>query len=405
MGVITKYIKNENFHTTLINFIYQFKCETHELAALTMLCRLLSKTNKKYPEIDLFAREKMNRYIMNFGILNQSIKDLYFINISLLIPSDGVIKEDYLENALNFCLDSIYDNNLDDETLFEREKKLCIEMHLNNYKNIDFIAEKNMLNLIDEEGMINKSKFKDIDYLSRLSKEDIINCFNKYIKGTKPKIFINGNLNKEKIEQTCSNYFTNLNLIDYKVLKDYNYFYDKEDLINKTDVSKFYQSIVYIVYRVNNYCEEDFYKLHLINMLLNSSSSDLLLKNLRKENNLVYSCGSSIMMRNGLLFVKAVTSANNIKLAKMIIESVINDIKQGKIQKENIDNILHRLSLNIEREKDNFYISSSKIINGYFKTDLDSEKVLEILKNITINDLEECANRLEIKCIYTLEGK
>ena len=46
MGVITKYIKNENFHTTLINFIYQFKCETNELTALTMLCRLLSKTNK-----------------------------------------------------------------------------------------------------------------------------------------------------------------------------------------------------------------------------------------------------------------------------------------------------------------------------------------------------------------------
>ena len=405
MGVITKYIKNENFHTTLINFIYQFKCETHELAALTMLCRLLSKTNKNYPEIDLFAREKMNRYIMNFGILNQSIKDLYFINVSLLIPSDGVIKENYLDNALNFCLDSIYDNNLDNDILFEREKKLCIEMHLNNYKNIDFIAEKNMLDLIDEEGIINKSKFKDIDYLSSLTKEDLINCFNKYIKCIKPKIFINGNVDKEKVEQTISNYFETLSLKDYKVLKDYNYFYYKDELINKTDVSKFYQSIVYMVYSVKDYKEEDFYKLYLINMLLNSSSSDLLLKSLRKDNNLVYSCGSSIMIRNGLLFVKAVTNVNNIKLAKMIIESVINDIKQGKIQKENIDDVLHRLYLNIQREKDNFYVSSSKIINEYFKTDLDSEQILEILKNINVDDLVECANRLEIKCIYTLEGK
>lgn len=405
MGVITKYIKNESFHTTLINFIYQFKCETHELAALTMLCRLLSKTNRKYPEIDLFAREKMNRYIMNFGILNQSIKGLYFINVSLLIPSDNVVKEEYLDNALNFCLDSIYDNNLDNDILFEREKKLCIEMHLNNYKNIDFIAEKNVLNLIDEEGIINKSKFKDIDYLSNLTKEDVIKCFNKYIKGIKPKIFINGNVDNEKVEQTIFNYFEDLNLKDYKVLKDYNYFYHKEDLINKTDISKFYQSIVYMVYSVKNYNEEDFYKLYLINMLLNSSSSDLLLKSLRKDNNLVYSCGSSIMMRNGLLFVKAVTNANNIKIAKMIIESVINTVKQGNIQKENIDNVLHRLYLNVEREKDSFYVTSSKIINEYFKTDLDSESVLEILKNISIDDLLECANRLEIKCVYTLEGK
>lgn len=405
MGAITKYLKNENFHTTLINFIYQFKCETRELAALTILCRLLSKTNKKYPEIDLFAREKMNRYIMSYEVMSQSINDLFFINVSLLIPSKDVVKEDYLENVLNFCLDSIYDNNLENEIVLEREKKLCIEIQLNNYKNIDFLAEKNMLNLIDEEGIINKSKFKDIDYLSRLTKEDIINCFDKYIKNIKPKIFINGNIDIEKTEKTISNYFEPLSLKDYKISKDYNYFYDKDIFIDKTEVSKFYQSIVYMVYCVKNYKEEDFYKLHLINMLLNNSSSDLLLKSLRKENSLVYHCGSSIMMRNGLLFVKAVTNANNIKLAKMIIESVINNIKLGKVNKENIDNILHRLSLNIEREKDNFYITSSKVINDYFETDFDSEKVLKILKNITLTDLMECANRLEIKCIYTLEGR
>lgn len=405
METITKYIENKNFHTTLINFIYQFECKTNELAALTVLSRLLSKTNKKYPEIDLFAREKMNRYIMNFGILNQSINNVYFLNVSLLIPSENVIKDNYLENAINFAMDSIYDNNLDNDALFEREKRLCIEIQLNNYKNIDFIAEKKMLNLIDEEGVINKAKFKDIDYLSNLTKEDIINCFNKYISGIKPKVFINGNIDIENVEETISNYFNKLNLKEYKVLNDYNYFYCKEGLIDKTDISKFYQSIVYMVYNVKDYKEKDFYKLYLINMLLNNSSSDLLLKSLRKENNLVYSSGSFILIRNGLLFVKATTSRNNIKLVKMIIESVINDIKIGKIDSKNIDNILHKLSLNIEREKDNFYLSSQDIINDYFKTDLDSESVLNILKKITINDLVECANRLEIKCIYTLEGK
>lgn len=405
METITKYIENKNFHTTLINFIYQFECETNELAALTVLSRLLAKTNEKYPEIDLFAREKMNRYIMNLGILNQSINNVYFLNVSLLIPSQNVIKDNYLESAINFTLDSIYDNNLDNDALFEREKRLCIEIQLNNYKNIDFIAEKNMLNLIDEEGVINKAKFKDIDYLSNLTKEDIINCFNKYISGIKPKVFINGNIDIEKVEETISDYFNKLNLKEYKVLKDYNYFYNKSELIDKTDISKFYQSIVYMVYNVKDYKEKDFYKLYLINMLLNNSSSDLLLKSLRKENNLVYSSGSFILIRNGLLFVKATTSRNNIKLVKMIIESVINDIKIGKIDNKNIDNILHKLSLNIEREKDNFYVSSQDIINDYFKTDLDSESVLKILKEITINDLVECANRLEIKCIYTLEGK
>ena len=404
MGVITKFVENENFHTTLINFIYQFKCENEEIAALNLLSRLLSITNKKYPEIDLFAREKMNRYIMNFGIINQSINDIYFLNISLLIPSQNVIKEDYLEDALKFALETIYENNLNNEILFEREKRLAIEMVLNNYKNIDFIAEKNMLDLIDDAGIINKFKYKDIEYLNNLTIENIVACFNKYIKNVKPKIFINGNIDKSKTELINTDYFEELNLKDYKVLKHYNYFYDKEEFIDKNDVSKFYQSIVYMVYNVKDYNQDDFYKLYFINLLLNNSSSDLLLKGLRKENNLVYSCGSSIMMRNGLLFIKATTNKNNIKLTKMIIDSIINEIRNGYIDNNTTSDIIHRLSLNIEREKDSFYVDSSNIINDFFKIDLSSEKVLNILKSIAIDELIEFANKLELKCIYTLEG-
>ena len=404
MGVITKFVENENFHTTLINFIYQFKCKNEEIAALNLLSRLLYITNKKYPEIDLFAREKMNRYIMNFGIINQSINDIYFLNISLLIPSQNVIKEDYLEDALKFALETIYENNLNNEILFEREKRLAIEMVLNNYKNIDFIAEKNMLDLIDDAGFINKFKYRDIEYLNNLSLENIVDCFNKYIKNVKPKIFINGNIDKSKTELIITDYFEELNLKDYKVLKHYNYFYDNEEFIDKNDVSKFYQSIVYMVYNVKDYNQDDFYKLYFINLLLNNSSSDLLLKGLRKENNLVYSCGSSIMMRNGLLFIKATTNKNNIKLTKVIIDSIINEIRNGYIDNNTTSDIIHRLSLNIEREKDSFYVDSSNIINDFFKIDLSSEKVLNILKSIAIDELIEFANKLELKCIYTLEG-
>ena len=232
MGVITKFVENKNFHTTLINFIYQFKCENEEIAALNLLSRLLYITNKKYPEIDLFAREKMNRYIMNFGIINQSINDIYFLNISLLIPSQNVIKEDYLEDALKFALETIYENNLNNEILFEREKRLAIEMVLNNYKNIDFIAEKNMLDLIDDAGIINKFKYKDIEYLNNLTIENIVACFNKYIKNVKPKIFINGNIDKSKTELIITDYFEEFDTINEEyMMKLLNEVFDKNNKV------------------------------------------------------------------------------------------------------------------------------------------------------------------------------
>lgn len=404
MKNVTKYKNNNNFHTSLINCIFEFKLDKEEVMAYTILTKLLSKTNKKYPEIDLFAREKLNRYIMNLSISSQSINDTYFINYSCLLPSEGVIKDNYLDSAIEFLLDTIYETNVVSEEMFEREKKLYIETLLNNYKNIEFIAEKNMLDLLDDNCKFNKIKYKDLENINKLTLSDVIEFYNKYIKNIKPKIFVYGNIGENIVEKTINDYFTKLDLKDYKIIKDYNSFYENDTLVDKTDYSKYYQSIVYLNYKVKDYNESDFYKLYLINLLLSNPASDILFNNLRKKNNLVYSCGSSIMIRNGLLVMKAITSKKNIVLAKMVIEKCINDLKDINNYKENIERIIKRLETNLTRENDNFFVEPTDIINEYYKTDIKSELVLETIKNISLDDLKDCINRLEVVCIYTLEG-
>lgn len=403
MNVITKY-KNNNFHTSLINCIFQFKCSKEEVMALTILTRLLSKTNKSYPGIDLFAREKLNRYIMSLNVSNQSINDVYFINYSLHIPNEGIVNEFDIENAIKFLLDTIYEVNISNLDLFEREKRIYIETLLNNYKNVEFIAEKNMLDLIDSDCLINKIKYKDIDNIKKLTIEDVINFYNKYIKCIKPKIFIYGNLDKDRLNNIINTYFDRLNLKDFKTIKEYNKFYNKEEFIEKKDKSNYHQSILYMVYNIKNYLEKDFNKLYLINLLLNNSSSDILYDNLRKKNNLVYSCGSSAMIRNGLLIIKATTSKNNINIAKKIIASIIDDIKNIDNYKKNIERILNKFEDNLIRELDSFLVEPNNIINNYFKSDKSSYEILKQLKEINLEELKECIDRLEIKCIYTLEG-
>lgn len=404
MNIITKYKNNNKFHTSIINCIFQFKCSKDEVMAYTILTKILSKTNKKYPEIDLYAREKLNRYIMNLNVINQSINDIYFINFSCLIPNHGLIRNFDVKEPINFLLDTIYDTNIENIELFEREKRLYIESLLNNYKNIDYIAQKNMLDLLDNDCKFNKIKYKDIENIKKLTIDDVINFYNKYIKNIKPKIFIYGNIQKENVENIINNYFNKLKLKDYKILKEYNCFYKNNKLIEKTDVSKYHQSIVYMIYSIRNYNENDFYKLYLINLLLSNPSSDLLFNSLRKKYSLIYSCGSSIMIRNGLLIMKALTNKNNIKLCKMVMEKVLLDLKKIDDIRENINKIINKLEINILREKDDFLIEPTKIINEYFKSDITTEEILNIIKSFSNEEILDVVNRLEVKCIYTLEG-
>ena len=405
MNEITKYVNNKNFHTTLINFIYEFKIKKEEIIALSIITKLFNKTNNIYKDEISFQKEKLNRYIINYNCLNQGISDVYFLNFSLLIPSQNVINEDMLENQIMFLLDSIYNNNLSDETLFEKEKKLYTETLLNGYKNIEFIAEKNLLDILDDDAVFNKLKYRDLDNINCLSLDDILDFYNKYIKNVKPKIFVNGNIDTEKLNNTIHNYFNKLDLVPYKIIKDYNIFYNDNNYIEKIDKSKFYQSILYYVYNIKDYKEEDFYKLYMINLLLNSSSSGLLMNSLRKKSNLVYSTGSNVMLKNGLLFIKAVTNKTNIDYVKIIIKELMNELNNIEKYDKNIYNIIKRLELNKERELDNFYIATSDIINKYFETDLTTSEELEILKRISYDELKEFVSRINLKATYVLEGE
>lgn len=405
---ITKYKENKGFSTTLINFIYEFKCKNEEIIAHSILSRLMNYTNKIYNKEDIFNKEKLNRYIINYKVSDQSINNVYFINFSLLIPSKDIIKEDKLISQITFLLDSIYkpniENNLYNNELFEREKRVYIEGLLNGYKNIGFIAEKNMLDMIDSEGTINKLKYKDLENIKELKNEDIVSFYNKYIKNKKPKIFINGNIDVNTLETTINNYFKSLDLKEYDIITDYNDFYDKDKLLEKHDVANFFESYIYMIYSVKDFKDIDTYKLYLINLLLNSSSSDLLLQNLRKKSNLVYSCGSSVFLKNNLLIVKAITNKDKIDLTKKVIDSTINSLKNIDDFKENICNILYRLELNLERQKDNFYILSDDMINKYYKSDKTLEEEIKILSDIDREELIDVINRLELIGIYTMEG-
>ena len=104
------------------------------------------------------------------------------------------------------------------------------------------------------------------------------------------------------------------------------------------------------------------------------------------------------------MFIKAVTNKTNINYAKLIINGIIEDLKNIEKYEKNISYILKRMELSKERELDNFYINTSDIINKYYNTDLTTDEEINILKNITSNDLKEFVSRLNLKVLYVLEG-
>ena len=405
MAELIKYKKNTKFNTTLINFIYQFECENEEVIAFTILSNLLTKSSKKYNTEGKFYNAKLEKYIINYNVSSQYINKVYFLNISIIIPNIDIVKDFDLKDAINFMLNSIYENNLSDKKLFELEKRNYAEYLLNNYKNIDFISNKTVLDILDSDCVFNKLKYKDLNNIKDLTNDDILNFFNKYIKSIKPYIFVTGNTDIKLINTIICEYFSKYKFKRRKKYNKYNYFYNNYNLIEKSDKSNFNQSVVVNAYAIKNYKEEDFYKLYLVYLLLSSQSSDLLLENLRKKSNLVYTAGSSVFLKNGLLIVKTLTNKNNISTVNMIINSLLNDLSNTDKYIENIKRIIDNFEDNIVRDKDNFIYQSTIIINKYFNIDISREEELRKLKSITSDELKDFIKRIVCVLKYSMEGE
>ncbi len=408
MKYITKYEINKNFSSTLINFIFQFEIPKEDIIILPILSRLLSFTNNNYNDESSFSKEKIRRYIMSYTAKYEAINKVYFMNFSAVIPNIDIVKDDFLEDAINFILDSIYNPNIKDglfnQELFLREKDTYTQHLLDAYKNINFIAQKNMLDLLDQDGILNKIKYEDLENIKDLNNKRVYDFYNNYIYTKKPKIFVNGNTDIERLDNLISLYLDKLKLKKVNMLTDYNYYYNDFKYKEQKEESKYYQSIIYMVYNVKNYTELDKYKGIMLDMLLSNNSSSILLNILRKNNNLVYTCESSFLIRNGLLIIKASTGRRNINIVKKIIQELIIDLTKLDKYEKNIKDILYRTKLNLERELDSFVSISSNIINQYFKLDVSSEKEFQLLSSIKKEELEEFNSRLNLAALYVLEG-
>ena len=403
MKIVTDYKKN-NFHTTSIDLIYQFKCKNDELIALEFLKILLLKSSNKYKEQDIYKKEVLKRYILYLGVGGTYINHVCLLNISMTIPNEGLVKDFDITQAIEIMLDSVYQNNLNDEKIFDIEKKNYIEFLLDLYKDIDFIASKNAKDLIDSDGLFNTLKYEDLDYIKNIKIDDVIRFYKKYIEKRLPYIFINGDLNINKVDNYFYDYLSKLKLKSNTLITDYNATYKKYNLVIKKEKSHFYQSALIYAYTFKKYKDDDYYKLFLLNELLGENTNSLLIELLRKKSNLVYSAYSSVLLKNGIIFINTMTSKDNIILVKKIINGIINDLHNIKNYGDRISNIKNNYEKNSKRDLDSFYKVVGDSIKKYFNTSKTSSEILEGIKSVTIEELEEFISRMVPILKYEIEG-
>ena len=179
----------------------------------------------------------------------------------------------------------------------------------------------------------------------------------------------------------------------------------RDGVTEVVEQSDFNNSILAFNYKVKDMKEDDEIYLAVIRNLLSSSSSRILYKKLRDENDLVYNTMAEVTSKFGLITIYAAINDNNFDLVKEKILEAMKELKKKDIINKGLNNIKEKERVGLLRLLDNKSSLFYDYIKDCLNLDYTSSEYYEKLIKIKYEDIINFVDRLVLDSIYYLKEK
>lgn len=402
-------IKQEDLKINLVSLTFPLGyVPFEEMYSLNLLTTFLNWYSIDYPKENLFLDALDDYMIGTFKVKSFSIGNSDFIRVSFYLPMEGIFEDFNLDKSLEFIHNTIFRNIAYDlEHLTDQEFTL-------EYESTKESLEKKTIGIygffndewvkqIDGKNQFATSTSDKLGFLSKTTKESVVNFYHKYILNNHFYTVVNGHIeNKELFESTFLKYFKQ-DVDSFEFESDY-YPYYNVNVNNEQVIHKDYnQSAVRMQFTKKNYTQDERYVLLLINTIINRNENNLLMNNLRFKNDLVYGCDSSKFSYLGCIEMTAFLSKNNIEKCKQLMVETLHELLDEDLfikAKEKVmktDKISLYAKLDDKFEK--FYTINDKTLN------IDTfEDTIEKVSKVSYEEVRDFINDMEITNTLVIVG-
>ena len=406
MGSYNLHLINTNkFKTITIDINFRSRIDD-DITIRNLLKMVLLDSNNEYKTEREVVKQTENLY--DLKLISSFSRYGTDTNISF---KTRFLNEKYTEEGMNeesilFLLNTIFnpyvkDNSFDKQVVDKckaKLKKSIISLKDNKLK----YALLKLFQTTDKPYA--KSTYGSVEELEKIDEKSLYTYYKNMLKNDIVDVFIVGEIDNSKIKEIFKNNFkvetfkksNNSILIDElpRVKKEQRY--TELDDVNQTQLT--------ILCSLNDLTDyERRYVIRLYNEILGGSSSSMLFDNVREKNSLCYYINSDVKPYDNILFIYSGISNENVSKALKIIKKTLDEVRNGKISDEVIDNAKETLISGIVASMDN----PNGIISTYFahelvNSDLDKERIDKINK-ITKQEIINVSKKVNIYSILTLE--
>lgn len=405
-------INNDKFKSIYIS--YNFTMELNNTKALSnnaVLASLMAKTSKKYESQKQIEQYLNLLYGANYDVNIEKYGDLYnlefrveFINKKFL-PN----KEELLNKILEFLYEMIYNPADWSKANIEREKEFILE-RINERKDEKLrYGVQRAEELMCKDTPFGTYLYGEDNVVKEVNKEILVKTYEELIRSC-ITIIVSGNLTGyDKIDKEIIDIFGKQDKSN-KTLTDLNYnikniYQDNiEEVIEYQDTV---QSVLSIGLSIDDCNSNDFYTLNLYNAILGTTPSSKLFQNVREKASLAYTVRSRFYRFKDIIIIYAGINKDDYKKATDLIITQVDDIKKGKVTEEEFTSAKDSLMADLLEWKDSkIAMAKMKIANiiAFNDNKIEVDEMREKISNITMQDVINIANRVNVRKIFVLGG-
>lgn len=411
-GINLHSIKTDSFKTDLITVFITTPLTRDNVTKNAILPMILRKGSKNLENIEKInkALEEMYGAEFNCGIDKTGDNQVLKFYLEIIDNNYLPTKEDLLSTGINTLLEIVFnpitENNAFKAEYIDSEKqklKIILEGKKDNKTKYAYLRCQEEMYKGKPFGLYKYGYIEDIE---KINKENLYEYYKKLLSECKIDIFVSGNIEEEKIEETIK---ANQNIQKlnertpiYETKNNVPEKGEPKEIIEKADVT---QGNLVLGLSILEESKKEKYVAIVYNSILGGSATSKMFQIVREKYSLAYTAASNYLRHKNSIFVRAGIEIENYEKTLNLIKEQIEDMKNGNFTEENIENgkagIISMIK-SIPDEQDTgitYYLGQE--LSEYKMTFEEYEKEI---KKVTKEEIVEFAKKVSINTIYFLRN-
>ena len=413
-GIKLHSINTSKFKTNLISVFFSVPLKRETVTPNALIPAVLRRGTKSFKSQEVISKKLEEMYGATFDCGIEKKGDYQILKFYLEMINDEYLPktEDIFEDGVNLLLDIIFNPLIEncgfnsDYVKTEKENlKKIIQAKIDNK---DRYAYERCIEEMYKNKTYGLDKFGYIEDLEKIDSQNLYNSYIDLINTAKIDMFVSGSVDFKKI----SNYLKqNDSIIKLKERKDLHVICQNDSSNTKLEPKNIEEKLdvtqgKLVIGTDVAFDEEDAkYKISLYNVILGEGATSKLFQNVREKEGLAYTTRSNYIRQKGNIFIRCGIEIANYQKTVDIIKKQLQDMKDGKFTKEDIQNAKKYIVSSIknvteEQDTEISYYFGQEMEDGFTTLEQYEEKI----NSVTPEDIQNVANNVIINTVYFLRN-